>query len=67
MDSGWLTLIYQYTVGGIIFGAGAWVVLKTGACDMKNPKERQWFYWLLGGFGFMFSLHFLWTLAAYYL
>ncbi len=46
----WGTYLYQFIVGGIFFALALFIVVKTGAADLRLKKERQWFMWLIIGF-----------------
>ena len=63
----WFTYLYQYGLGGIVFGVGLWLIVKSGACDLGRRNERIWFIFLIVGFFWYAGLHFLWTLAALHL
>ena len=60
----WLTYLYQFGVGGIFFLAGLFVILKTGACDLKIRADRIWFSALIIGFVGLATVYALWILAA---
>ncbi len=62
----WYPFIYQYGVGLVIFATGLTIILRSGACDLSNRRDRFWFFVLIGGFCWYFALHLTWYLAALY-
>lgn len=63
----WLTYLYQYGLGGVVFLLGLFLIVKSRACDLSRRNERIWFLFLIVGFLWYAGLHLLWTLAALYL
>lgn len=63
-DRVWLPFIYLYGVGGIFFLTGLFLVLKSGALDLKRRTHRRWLGVLIFGFFWYFAIHGLGTLAA---
>ena len=59
----WAPLIYQYTVGGLLFVVGLIVVIRSRACDLNRRVDRFWFAVLLIGMGLYLAVH----LTAYLL
>lgn len=60
----WLTYLYQFGVGGLFFVAGLFVILKTGACDLKIRADRVWFTALVLGFVGLATVYALWILVS---
>ena len=63
----WLPFIYLYGVGGIFFFSGMYIVIKSGALNLKKRKHRFWLKILLGGFFFFMFMHAFLIIAALYL
>ncbi|MCA9242686.1 MAG: hypothetical protein KDA32_01930 [Phycisphaerales bacterium] len=63
----WYPFIYQYGVGSAVFVIGLILILRSGACDLSNRRDRFWFGVLIGGFCCYFGMHLLWYLAALYI
>jgi hypothetical protein len=63
-DRVWLPYIYLYGVGGLCFFAGLFLVLKSGALDLKRRQHRRWLGVLLFGLLWYMGLHLAGTLAA---
>jgi hypothetical protein len=63
----WITYLYQYGVGGLVFALGLFLIVRSGSCDLTRRNERIWFIFLLVGYLWYAGLHLLWTLAALYL
>ncbi len=62
----WWPYLYQYGVGGIVFLAGLWIILKTRACVLARRQDRFWFAVLIVGFLCYAGVHLSWYLAALY-
>jgi hypothetical protein len=60
----WLPYIYLYGVGGLLFGSGLIITLKSGSLDLKRPGHKAWLAILLFGFIWFMVMHALWNLAA---
>ncbi len=60
----WLPYIYLYGVGGLLFGSGLIITLKSGSLDLKRQHHRNWLLILLYGFVYFMVMHALWNLAA---
>ena len=60
----WLPWIYLYGAGGVLFAAGLVLVLRTGACDPRRPRDRRWIRILVGGYLGYAALHLALILAA---
>jgi len=60
----WLPYIYLYGVGGLLFGSGLIITLKSGSLDLKRQHHRNWLLILLYGFIYFMVMHALWNLAA---
>lgn len=63
-DRVWLPYLYLYGVGGLLFLGGLYLVLRSGALDLKRPRHRRWLGVLLFGFLWYMGLHLIGTLAA---
>ncbi len=60
----WLPYIYLYGVGGLLFGSGLIITLKSGSLDLKRQHHRNWLLILIYGFIYFMVMHALWNLAA---
>jgi len=60
----WLPYIYLYGVGGLLFGSGLIITLKSGSLDLKRPGHKMWLAVLIFGFIWFMVMHALWNLAA---
>lgn len=63
-DRVWLPYLYLYGVGGILFLGGLYLVLRSGALDLKRPSHRRWLGVLVFGLFWYMGLHLAGTLAA---
>lgn len=63
-DSVWTPFLYQYLLGGVVFGIGLWVIRASGACDFRRPGDRFWFGVLLFGYFVYATIHGLTTWLA---
>jgi len=63
-DRVWLPLLYLYGVGSLFFFGGLFLVLKSGAMDLKRRSHRHWLGVLLFGLLWYIGLHLVTTLAA---
>lgn len=63
-DRLWLPYIYLYAVGGALFLGGLFLVLKSGALDMKRRGHRRWLGVLVFGLLWYMGLHLAGHLAA---
>lgn len=53
----WTAYLYQYLLGGMVFGVGLLVIRTSGACDFDRPREKMWFKVLLFGYLWYAALH----------
>jgi drug/metabolite transporter (DMT)-like permease len=60
----WLPYIYLYGVGGLLFGSGLIITIKSGSLDLKRPGHKNWLVVLIFGFIWFMVMHALWNLAA---
>jgi hypothetical protein len=60
----WLPYIYLYGVGGLLFGSGILITIKSGSLDLKRPGHKMWLKILIFGFIWFMVMHALWNLAA---
>ncbi len=64
VDSPWTSHLYKYGFGAVFFFIGVYLVLRTGACDLRRYHDRGGFRLTLFGFFWFTVLHALWILAA---
>jgi hypothetical protein len=57
IDGHWTPFVYQYALGGLVFGIGLWVIRASGACDWSNPRDRFWFRVLIFGYLAYATMH----------
>jgi hypothetical protein len=57
IDGPWAPYLYQYLLGGLVFGIGLWVIRASGACDFRRPGDRTWFWVLVFGYAWYAALH----------
>ena len=60
----WLPYIYLYGVGGLLFGSGLVITIKSGSLDLKRPGHKMWLAVLIFGFIWFMVMHALWNMAA---
>ena len=60
----WLPYIYLYGVGGLLFGSGLIITIKSGSLDLKRPGHKNWLVVLIFGFIWFMVMHAVWNLAA---
>ena len=60
----WLPYIYLYGVGGLLFGSGLIITIKSGSLDLQRPAHKNWLVVLIFGFIWFMVMHALWNLAA---
>ncbi len=60
----WLPYIYLYGAGGLLFGSGLLITIKSGSLDLKRPGHKNWFLILIFGFIWFMVMHAVWNLAA---
>ncbi len=60
----WLPYIYLYGVGGLLFGSGLLITIKSGSLDLKRPGHKMWLAILIFGFIWFMVMHAVWNLAA---
>ncbi|NQV36885.1 MAG: hypothetical protein HQ509_02640 [Candidatus Marinimicrobia bacterium] len=60
----WLPFIYLYSLGGILFSIGIWIIFRAKSIDLKRSHHRRWLFILFFGFVWYFSIHGLVNLAA---
>jgi len=53
----WVPLIYQYTVGGLLFAIGILLAVRHRACDLRRSIDRFWLAVLFAGIGLYFAVH----------
>lgn len=57
IDGQWTPFLYQYLLGGLVFGIGLLVIRMSGACDYTRPGDRKWFWVLVFGYGWYAAMH----------
>jgi hypothetical protein len=62
----WWPYLYQYSVGGIVFLVGLFLILRSGSCTLSRRQDRFWFGVLIFGFLWYAGLHFAWYMAGLY-
>ena len=60
----WLPYIYLYGAGGILFGSGLIITIKSGSLDLKRQGHKMWLAVLIFGFIWFMVMHALWNMAA---
>ena len=60
----WLPYIYLYGVGGLLFGSGLLITIKSGSLDLKRQGHKMWLAILIFGFIWFMVMHAVWNLAA---
>ena len=60
----WLSFIYQYAVGGLIFVAAVLLAWRSGDYSWKNREDRTTALFLLSIALFYFFGHLLWQILA---
>ena len=60
----WLPFIYLYGVGGIAFGLGMLLILRTKALQVSFDRHKKWLWVLIYGFLFYAGLHATFILLA---
>jgi hypothetical protein len=57
IDGDWAPFLYQYLLGGLVFGIGLWVIRVSGACNFARPHDRMWFGVLVFGYLWYAGIH----------
>ena len=57
IDGHWAPYLYQYLLGGLVFGIGLAVIKRSGACDFDRPGDRRWFAVLIVGYVAYAAIH----------
>jgi hypothetical protein len=57
IDGDWAPFLYQYLLGGLVFGIGLWVIRVSGACSFARPQDRMWFGVLIFGYLWYAGIH----------
>ena len=60
----WLPYIYLYGVGGLLFGSGLIITIRSRSLDLKRPGHKMWLAVLIFGFIWFMVMHAIWNLAA---
>jgi hypothetical protein len=60
----WAPYIYLYTVGGIAFLIGMYLIIKTRSLNLKKVHHKKWLVVLIVGFIYYASIHGLLILVA---
>ncbi len=53
----WLPFIYLYSVGGIAFSIGVYLIIKSKSLNTYNSKHKKWLYILIFGFLYYAGIH----------
>ena len=53
----WLPFIYLYSVGGIAFSIGVYLIIKSKSLNTHNIKHKKWLYILIFGFLYYAGIH----------
>ena len=53
----WLPFIYLYSVGGIAFSIGVYLIIKSESLNTHNSKHKKWLYILIFGFLYYAGIH----------
>ncbi len=64
IQSIWMPLIYQYTVGGIVFFGAIILALRVKAISLSNKGDRATVGLLVLGFILFFSFHLIMILLS---
>ena len=64
IDGHWTPFLYQYVMGGLVFGIGLLVITRSGACDFSRPGDKNWFWVLVFGYAWYAAMHGLATWLA---
>ena len=56
-DNPWAAFLYQYGLGGLVFGVGLLIIRRSGACDFDRPGDRFWFGVLIFGYVWYALMH----------
>ena len=64
IDSPWTNYLYMYGFGLVTFIIGIFLILKSGACNLKRKKDLFWFKALIIGMLFFITLHGTWIYLA---
>lgn len=59
-----LSLVYQFVVGGAIFFLGIFLSWRTRDYSLKKRGDRRLLFFLIGGFALYFIFQLLWHLAG---
>lgn len=62
----WAPLVYQYSIGGLLFLVSLVVVVRSRACDLRRTSDRFWLVVLLAGMAAYFAAHLSVYLLAIY-
>ncbi len=60
----WLPFIYLYSLGGLLFLIGIWIIFRAKSIDLRRSHHRRWLFILIFGYIWYFSIHALLNLAA---
>lgn len=63
-DRVWLPWIYLYGAGGLLFLFGIWIVVRSGACELRRRRHRRWLGVMVFGFLWYAGIHLLGIYAA---
>lgn len=59
-----VSLVYQFVVGGAIFFLGIFLSWRSKDYSFKKKDDRRIFFFMIGGFAFYFIFQLFWHLAG---
>ena len=59
-----LSLVYQFVIGGVIFFLGIVLSWRTKDYSCQKKNDRKILFFMIGGFAFYFIFQLLWHLAG---
>jgi hypothetical protein len=64
MDEQWLCWLYQYGVGGLVFGVSIWLAARAGALPIDRYSRRGMLAILVAGYLGLAAIHGVWITAV---
>ncbi|MBU2446299.1 MAG: hypothetical protein KJ666_12125, partial [Bacteroidetes bacterium] len=55
----WFPFLYLYGAGGVFFGFGLYILIKSKALNLKNKIHKRWMRYLVFGFFYLMAIHLL--------
>ena len=59
-----LSLVYQFVIGGAIFFLGIFLSWRTKDYSFKNKDDRKILFFMIGGFALYFLFQWIWHIAG---